>query len=77
MVTLPSTPPVAVERSRYSRVLVAPSVIRSVSVARTAAFGGTVGSGYWADMQYFLAHPTDIQGTAQKLEADAAKVTWN
>lgn len=42
-----------------------------------AAFGGTVGSGYWADMQYFLGHPTDIQGTAQKLEADAAKVSWS
>jgi alpha-glucoside transport system substrate-binding protein len=41
-----------------------------------AAFGGTVGSGYWADMQAFLKDPSNVQGTAQKLEQDAAKVTW-
>ena len=42
-----------------------------------AAFGGTKGAGEWKDLQDFLAHPTDITGTARQLEADAAKSTWN
>lgn len=42
-----------------------------------AGFGGTKGAGEWGDLQYFLGHPTDVDGTAAKLEADAAKVTWS
>ena len=42
-----------------------------------AAFGGTVGAGYWKDMQDFLKDPSNVQGTARQLEADAAKVTWS
>jgi alpha-glucoside transport system substrate-binding protein len=42
-----------------------------------AAFGGTVGAGYWKDMQDFLKDPANVQGTARQLEADAAKVTWS
>ncbi len=38
-----------------------------------AAFGGTAGSGEWKDLQDFLADPADVQGAANKLEADAAK----
>ena len=36
------------------------------------AFGGTPGAGEWKILQDFLAKPTDVQGTAQKLEAAAA-----
>jgi alpha-glucoside transport system substrate-binding protein len=53
-----------------------PNVDFSLDDLSPAAFGGTVGSGYWADMQSFLKDPSNIQGTAQKLEADASKVTW-
>jgi len=42
-----------------------------------AAFGGTVGAGYWKDMQDFLKNPSDVQGTAKQLEADADKVQWS
>jgi alpha-glucoside transport system substrate-binding protein len=40
-----------------------------------SAFGGTKGSGEWQIMLDFYSNPTDIQGTAQKLE-DAAKTAW-
>ncbi|MFE9440866.1 ABC transporter substrate-binding protein [Streptomyces sp. NPDC006602] len=36
------------------------------------AFGGTPGKGEWKALQDFLKNPTDIAGTQQKLEADAA-----
>jgi hypothetical protein len=38
-----------------------------------AAFGGTPGQGEWKDLQDFLSNPSDVNGTAAKLEADAAK----
>jgi alpha-glucoside transport system substrate-binding protein len=38
-----------------------------------AAFGGTPGSGEWKILQDFLARPSDVDGTAQKLEDAAAK----
>lgn len=37
-----------------------------------AAFGGTKGAGEWKVLQDFLAKPTDIDGTAAKLEKEAA-----
>ncbi len=40
-----------------------------------SAFGGTKGSGEWQILLDFYSHPTDIQGTATKLEA-AAKAAW-
>ncbi len=40
-----------------------------------SAFGGTKGSGEWQILLDFYTHPTDIQGTAAKLEA-AAKTAW-
>jgi alpha-glucoside transport system substrate-binding protein len=36
-----------------------------------AAFGGTAGSGEWADLQNYVRNPSDIAGTQAKLEADA------
>lgn len=38
-----------------------------------AAFGGTPGQGEWKILQDFLADPKDVDGTATKLEAAAAK----
>jgi alpha-glucoside transport system substrate-binding protein len=38
-----------------------------------AAFGGTPGQGEWKILQDFLAKPTNVDGTASKLESSAAK----
>jgi hypothetical protein len=38
-----------------------------------AAFGGTPGQGEWKILQDFLANPGNVDGTASKLEASAAK----
>ncbi len=38
-----------------------------------SAFGGTVGAGEWKVLQDFLADPSDIEGTQQELESEAAK----
>ncbi len=38
-----------------------------------ASFGGTPGQGEWKILQDFLSKPTDVDGTATKLEASAAK----
>jgi len=38
-----------------------------------AAFGGTPSQGEWQVLQEFLRRPTDVDGTATKLEAAAAK----
>jgi ABC-type glycerol-3-phosphate transport system substrate-binding protein len=38
-----------------------------------ASFGGTPGQGEWKILQDFLAKPGDVDGTASKLEAAAAK----
>ncbi|MFI8345152.1 ABC transporter substrate-binding protein [Streptomyces sp. NPDC085639] len=42
-----------------------------------AAFGGTKGAGEWKLLQDFLRDPSDPQGTAAKLEAEAAKAYGN
>ena len=38
-----------------------------------AAFGGTPGQGEWKILQDFVSKPSDVDGTARKLEASAAK----
>ncbi|MCW2996655.1 MAG: extracellular solute-binding protein family 1 [Solirubrobacterales bacterium] len=38
-----------------------------------ASFGGTPGQGEWKILQDFLSNPTDVNGTATKLESSAAK----
>ncbi|MFJ3881992.1 ABC transporter substrate-binding protein [Streptomyces sp. NPDC090077] len=38
-----------------------------------AAFGGTPGAGEWKALQDFLANPSDVAGTQERLEAEAAK----
>ncbi|MFG2554842.1 ABC transporter substrate-binding protein [Streptomyces sp. NPDC048581] len=41
------------------------------------AFGGTPGKGEWKALQDFLKNPSDIAGTQQQLEADAAAAYGN
>ena len=42
-----------------------------MSDLQPAAFGGTPGQGMWKHLTDFVANPDDIDGTAEKLEADA------
>ena len=44
-----------------------------MSDLQPSAFGGTPGQGMWKHMTDFVANPSDIDGTADKLEADAAR----
>ncbi len=44
-----------------------------MSDLQPAAFGGTPGQGMWKHLTDFVANPDDIDGTAEKLEADAAQ----
>ncbi|MFI6149609.1 ABC transporter substrate-binding protein [Streptomyces sp. NPDC051109] len=53
------------------------SVRFDMSDQAPAAFGGTKGAGEWKLLQDFLRHPADPQGTAAKLEAEAAKAYGN
>jgi hypothetical protein len=47
------------------------NVAYDMSDQAPAAFGGTAGSGEWADLQNWVRNPTDISGIQTKLEADA------
>jgi alpha-glucoside transport system substrate-binding protein len=38
-----------------------------------ASFGGTPGQGEWKILQDFLADPSNVDGTASRLEAAAAR----
>ncbi|GIH61042.1 ABC transporter substrate-binding protein [Microbispora siamensis] len=49
------------------------SVRYDMSDLAPSAFGGTDGKGEWKDLQDFLRDPSDVKGTQEKLEADAAK----
>ena len=44
-----------------------------MSDLQPAAFGGTPGQGLWKHLTDFVANPDDIDGTTQKMEADAAR----
>jgi alpha-glucoside transport system substrate-binding protein len=44
-----------------------------MSDLQPSAFGGTPGQGMWKHFTDFVANPDDIEGTAEKLEADAAE----
>jgi alpha-glucoside transport system substrate-binding protein len=44
-----------------------------MSDLQPSAFGGTPGQGMWKHLSDFVANPDDVDGTADKLEADAAK----
>jgi len=47
------------------------NVVFDMSDKAPAAFGGTAGSGEWADLQNWVRNPSDISGIEAKLEADA------
>ncbi|WP_410574456.1 ABC transporter substrate-binding protein [Amycolatopsis sp. cmx-4-61] len=49
------------------------AIVFDLSDLAPPAFGATKGSGEWKDLEDFLANPSDVVGTQQKLEADAAK----
>jgi alpha-glucoside transport system substrate-binding protein len=44
-----------------------------MSDLQPSEFGGTPGQGMWKHLTDFVANPDDVEGTAQKLEADAAR----
>jgi alpha-glucoside transport system substrate-binding protein len=44
-----------------------------MSDLQPSEFGGTPGQGMWKHLTDFVANPDDVDGTAEKLEADAAK----
>jgi alpha-glucoside transport system substrate-binding protein len=43
-----------------------------MSDLQPSEFGGTPGQGMWKHLTDFVANPDDVEGTAQKLENDAA-----
>jgi ABC-type Fe3+ transport system substrate-binding protein len=58
---------------RSAEALVAAETFRfDLSDLVPSAFGGTPSQGMWQALQDFLQNPTDVQGTADKLEAAAA-----
>ena len=61
-------------RARPQRALADAETFRfDMSDLAPASFGGTVGQGEWKAMQDFVKSPTDVDGAAKQLEADAAK----
>ncbi|MFL1382128.1 ABC transporter substrate-binding protein [Nocardiopsis protaetiae] len=49
------------------------SIRFDLSDLQPAAFGATVGDGMWQALQDFLGDPSDIEGTMERLEAEAAE----
>ncbi|MFD7080607.1 ABC transporter substrate-binding protein [Streptomyces sp. NPDC059918] len=65
-------------RSTAKSLIAAGDSVRfDMSDQAPAAFGGTKGAGEWKLLQDFLRDPSDPQGTAAKLEAEAAKAYGN
>jgi len=64
--------PDAITRKTASAIAQAQDVVFDLSDQQPAAFGATVGQGEWGIFQDFLRNPSDVNGTAQKLEAAAA-----
>ena len=65
--------PDAVTRSTATALAHAATFRFDLSDLQPAAFGGTAGQGEWQILQDFLRNPSDIDGTAAKLEAAAAR----
>jgi len=59
-------------RKTASAIAEAKAAAFDMSDQQPAAFGATVGQGEWGIFQEFLRKPSDVQGTAQKLESSAA-----
>ena len=69
----PSVYPDDITRATASALAEADTFRFDMSDLAPAAFGGTVGQGEWKQMQDFVKSPSDVDGAAEKLEADAAK----
>ncbi|MFI9005918.1 ABC transporter substrate-binding protein [Actinosynnema sp. NPDC053489] len=70
----PGTYPDDVTRELAGQIVDAGDNVRfDLSDLAPAAFGGTKGAGMWKALQDFLADPTKLDETVQRLEADAAK----
>ncbi|MEU3018953.1 MULTISPECIES: ABC transporter substrate-binding protein [unclassified Nocardiopsis] len=54
-------------------ILAGDSVRFDLSDLQPAAFGATVGDGMWQTLQDFLADPSDVEGTMERLESEAAR----
>ncbi|MGW4687082.1 ABC transporter substrate-binding protein [Streptomyces sp. NPDC004244] len=68
----------ATARSTAESLVAAGDSVRfDMSDQAPAAFGGTKGAGEWKLLQDFLRDPSDPQGAAAKLEAEAAKAYGN
>ena len=66
--------PDAITRATAKALVAGATTFRfDMSDLQPAAFGGTTGQGEWKIFQDFLKNPTNINGTAQQLEAAAAK----
>jgi hypothetical protein len=69
----PSVYPDDITRSTAAPLGTAETFRFDMSDLEPAAFGGTPGQGEWKDLQDFLGNPSDVNGAAAKLEADATK----
>ena len=65
--------PDAITRSMATALAQAGTFRFDLSDLQPAAFGGTAGQGEWQILQDFLRNPTDVNGTASKLEAAASR----
>jgi ABC-type Fe3+ transport system substrate-binding protein len=65
--------PDAITRETATAIPTAKTFRFDMSDLAPAAFGGTPGQGEWKILQDFLAKPDNVDGTAAKLEASAAK----
>ena len=68
-----STYPDEITRTVASAIANAQTFRFDMSDLAPAAFGGTPGQGEWKILQDFASNPQDVDGTASKLEAAAAK----
>jgi alpha-glucoside transport system substrate-binding protein len=69
----PSAYPDDITRTTATAIAQAETFRFDMSDLAPAAFGGTAGQGEWKILQDFLAKPSDVDGTAQKLESSAAR----
>jgi alpha-glucoside transport system substrate-binding protein len=63
--------PDAITKATETPLGTAKSVVFDMSDEQPAAFGSTTGQGEWGLFQDFLKNPSDVTGTASKLEAAA------
>jgi alpha-glucoside transport system substrate-binding protein len=69
----PSVYPSEIERTTAGALTKAQAFRFDMSDLQPAAFGATTGQGEWKIFSDFVKNPNDVQGTAQALEAAAAK----